>query len=267
MPRSRISRFARVRRPAVTLSRPKTNFPQVHSAFCFALEGIKKIVSDMHPEDTVEGLESLEVRERPIVFRLLPKGKAVDVVDMLDAAVQGDLVESLTDEQAVEFLGELTADDAMDVLEHEATSDMYDTAGLISIQTTESDRSYSMINGSLRHVIAVRVPFLLVTLVGGMLAGVVIGAWEETLEAVVATALFIPVIMDMGGNVGTQSSTIFTRGLVLGQIPTKRFMRFWLRETWNGHAAHTAFQHHFVAYRNIFVYRSKFVLYTPPFMC
>ena len=353
------------------------------------LEGIKKIVSDMHPGDIVDGLESLEVTERPIVFRLLPKGKAVDVFDMLDPAVQGDLVESLTDEQAVEFLGELDpddrvhlldelparvakklverlpkekrditnrllgyedgtvgrimsplfvdvkrdmtveeaqkrirerkegrdwaittvyvtdearkfvgaialsdlvtcapgtrvgelldedqtsmftvdpeedaarllqdrdinelpvldredrlvgvlpADDAMDVLEHEATSDMYDKAGLISIQTTESDRSYSMINGSLWHVIVVRVPFLLVTLVGGMLAGVVIGAWEETLEAVVATALFIPVIMDMGGNVGTQSSTIFTRGLVLGQIPTSRFVRFWLRETWNGFA-------------------------------
>ncbi len=353
------------------------------------LEEIKKIISDMHPGDIVEGLESLEVKERPVVFRLLPKSKAVEVFDMLDPAVQGDLIESLTDEQAVEFLGELepddrvhlldelparvakkllerlpkekreitnrllgyedgtvgrimsplfvdvkqdmtteqaqerirsrknghdwtittvyvtdearkfvgavalsdlvtanpgtrvgelldaeqtsvtttdaeedaahllqdrdvhelpvldrehrlvgvlTADDAMDVLEHEATRDMYDKAGLISVQTTESDRSYAMINGSLWHVLAVRVPFLLVTLVGGMIAGAVIGAWEETLEAVVATALFIPVIMDMGGNVGTQSSTIFTRGLVLGQIATRRFMRFWLRETWNGFA-------------------------------
>ncbi len=38
----------------------------------------------------------------------------------------------------------------------------------------------------------------------------------------------------MGGNVGTQSSTIFTRGLVLGQISMNRFTGAWLRESWNG---------------------------------
>ncbi len=61
-----------------------------------------------------------------------------------------------------------------------------------------------------------------------------IQAFEEVLEAVVATALFIPVIMDMGGNVGTQSSTIFTRGVVLGHINLKYFIRHWGKEILNG---------------------------------
>ena len=73
-------------------------------------------------------------------------------------------------------------------------------------------------------------PFLIITLIGGMLAGLVIEGYEASLEAIAALAIFIPVIMDMGGNVGTQSSTIFTRALVLGQINVRRFFQHWLRE-------------------------------------
>ncbi|SIQ47513.1 magnesium transporter [Alkalispirochaeta americana] len=132
------------------------------------------------------------------------------------------------------LVGVLTADDAMDVIREETTDDMYDKVGLIDITKRESDRSHNMINGSFGHVLRVRLPFLLITLAGGMLAGAVIGVFEELLEAVAATAIFIPVIMDMGGNVGTQSSTIFTRGLVLGQISMGNFFRQWLKELRNG---------------------------------
>lgn len=76
----------------------------------------------------------------------------------------------------------------------------------------------------------VRIPFLIITLIGGIMAGLVIETFEETLEAVTAVALFIPVVMDMGGNVGTQSSTIFTRALILGQINLNKFWRHLLKE-------------------------------------
>ncbi len=63
-----------------------------------------------------------------------------------------------------------------------------------------------------------------------MLAGLVIEGFEDALEAIAALAIFIPVIMDMGGNVGTQSSTIFSRALVLGQINIKNFFKVWFKE-------------------------------------
>lgn len=132
------------------------------------------------------------------------------------------------------LIGILSVDDAMDVIREEVTDDMYDKAGLVDLTRRESDRSFALLNGSFFHVLGVRVPFLLITLAGGMLAGAVIDAFEEVLEAVVATAIFIPVIMDMGGNVGTQSSTIFTRGMVLGQINMSRFLKQWLREVSHG---------------------------------
>ncbi|MDG5767870.1 magnesium transporter [Balneolales bacterium ANBcel1] len=58
----------------------------------------------------------------------------------------------------------------------------------------------------------------MVTLTGGFLVGGVIEYFEEVLGAVLVAAIFIPVIMDMGENVGTQSTTIFARGLALGQV-------------------------------------------------
>jgi magnesium transporter len=75
-----------------------------------------------------------------------------------------------------------------------------------------------------------RLPWLIVCLLGGLLSGSVIGAFENTLQAIVVLAVFIPVIMDMGGNVGTQSSTLFVRGLATGEIKRKDVWVYFLRE-------------------------------------
>ncbi|MCK8826442.1 magnesium transporter [Natroniella acetigena] len=128
------------------------------------------------------------------------------------------------------LVGVVTFDDAMDVIEEETTEDILNKAGLTNIGQQETDRSRTLISGSLLDVFKVRLPFLIITLIGGMMAGAVIEGFEETLEAIAALAIFIPVIMDMGGNVGTQSSTIFSRALALGQINTRRFFKHWLRE-------------------------------------
>ena len=128
------------------------------------------------------------------------------------------------------LVGVITVDDAMDVMEEEATEDIYNKAGLIDINKSETDRSHRLVNGSLLQVFKVRIPFLIITLLGGLLAGALIAGFEDALEEVVAIAFFVPVVMDMGGNVGTQSSTIFTRALVLGQIDLNAFMGKWLRE-------------------------------------
>lgn len=126
------------------------------------------------------------------------------------------------------LVGIVTIDDAIDVLEDEATEDIFDQAGLIDVTNNESDRSEVLIYGSMWKIWKVRVPFLLITLVAGILAGMVIDGFEEALESIVAVAIFIPLIMDMGGNVGTQSSTVFVRGVVLGHIDIKNFMKhFW----------------------------------------
>ncbi|MCL2350416.1 MAG: magnesium transporter, partial [Defluviitaleaceae bacterium] len=98
------------------------------------------------------------------------------------------------------------------------------------VQGKEASLSETMIRGSLWSIWKVREPFLFITLAAGFLGGLLIEGFEETLAAIIGVAFFIPVVMDMGGNVGTQSSTVFARGIVLGHIETKKFGKFLLKE-------------------------------------
>jgi magnesium transporter len=131
------------------------------------------------------------------------------------------------------LVGVITFGDAIRTLDEEATEDILKSAGLSGVRKGddgESERSRVMVEGSMWEVWKVRVPFLLVAMVGGLLAGTVIDVFEGALQAVTALAIFIPVVMDMGGNAGTQSATIFARGLAMGQITEGKFVRPLLRE-------------------------------------
>ncbi|MCL2386760.1 MAG: magnesium transporter [Defluviitaleaceae bacterium] len=127
-------------------------------------------------------------------------------------------------------VGIVTIDDAIDILEEETTEDIFDAAGFADVAGKESDRSEVLTKGRIWKIWAVRLPFLVITLAAGMAAGLIIEGFEAILESVVIVAFFIPLIMDMGGNVGTQSSTVFARGVVLGHIDIKRFLRPFLKE-------------------------------------
>ncbi len=122
------------------------------------------------------------------------------------------------------LLGIITVDDVIDVMEQEATEDIYRLAGageVVGMELTEAPVS---------KVVRLRLPWLLISMFGGFVSGSVIGGYESTLEAIVILAVFIPVIMDMGGNVGTQSSTIFVRGLATGQIDQSEAWPYFFRE-------------------------------------
>ncbi|SDQ22761.1 magnesium transporter [Natronobacterium texcoconense] len=127
------------------------------------------------------------------------------------------------------LVGVLRTDDMIEVVEEEATEDILKSAGF-SFADIEQSRSTAILESSIPRILRLRLPWLIVALAGGLLAGGVIEHHEETLEGVVALAFFVPVIMDMGGNVGTQASTIFVRGLALGQIDDRNAMRHFARE-------------------------------------
>jgi magnesium transporter len=117
------------------------------------------------------------------------------------------------------LIGALTDDDAMDALDVDTTARMFGKAGIADPgHAIEVMRSERLTSGGILYPVRVRLAFLIVTLVGGLMVGGLIDRFEGTLSAVVALAIFIPLVMDMGGNVGTQSTTIFARGLALGHI-------------------------------------------------
>lgn len=128
------------------------------------------------------------------------------------------------------ILGVITADDAMEVLEEETTEDIYKRAGILSAKVKQAPKSDLLVRGPIWLVWAVRLPFLLITIAGGIMAGAVIEFFSELIGTVVMLALFIPIIMDMGGNAGLQSTSIFIRGYVLGHIDPDSFGKHILRE-------------------------------------
>lgn len=131
------------------------------------------------------------------------------------------------------LVGIVTVDDAVDILDEEATEDFLGHAGVYRVDPPpgQSVRGERLVSGRIWYSLAARLPFLLITLAGGMIAGRMVAAFETELETIVALAFFIPLVMDMGGNVGTQSSTIFTRAVLLGDVRPDRIMKHIWRET------------------------------------
>jgi magnesium transporter len=112
--------------------------------------------------------------------------------------------------------GIVTVDDVIDIMREEATEDILRMAGA-GDDLVESD--------SLFKSARIRLPWLLASWVGGVIAFFVIGHYEDTLDKLVYLAAFIPIIMGMGGNIGTQSSTIIVRGLATGQFNVRQIGR------------------------------------------
>ncbi|MBN1905770.1 MAG: magnesium transporter [Deltaproteobacteria bacterium] len=107
------------------------------------------------------------------------------------------------------LVGRITHDDIIDVLEEEADEDISLMAGVMHQEITED--SYIKISKA-------RLPWLIAGLFGGLLAAAVINRFEHSIEKLIALAFFFPVIMAMGGNTGTQASTVAVRGLATGDI-------------------------------------------------
>ncbi len=135
------------------------------------------------------------------------------------------------------LIGIVRSDDLIGVVMEETTEDLLRMQGMAIPEEKgrytdiETHRSTLMLDASITNILKIRVPWLIVALAGGLLAGGVIGIYEDALAEVVFLAFFIPVIMDMGGNVGTQSSTIFIRGVVLGHIDRANVIKRILKET------------------------------------
>ena len=107
------------------------------------------------------------------------------------------------------LVGIVTVDDVIDIFREEATEDILKMAGVGEefIETQNVFRSTR-----------IRVPWLMASFIGGVIAFLIIGTFEHSLKQFAFLAAFIPVIMGMGGNIGTQSSTIVVRGLATGRL-------------------------------------------------
>jgi magnesium transporter len=111
------------------------------------------------------------------------------------------------------LVGIVTIDDVMDIVREEATEDFYKLAG-----TSDEER---MMKSTLRAAL-VRLPWLFAAFLGGLVAALLIKSYTPLLSQVITLACFIPVVLGMGGNIGTQAATIMVRGLSTGRISLRQ---------------------------------------------
>ena len=109
------------------------------------------------------------------------------------------------------MVGIVTFDDAMDVMEDEATEDMEIMAAM-----TPSEKSY--LKSSPVELFRNRIPWLMLMMVSATFTGLIMTAFEDALAAQIALSAFIPMLMGTGGNSGSQSSVTVIRGLSLGEL-------------------------------------------------
>ena len=121
------------------------------------------------------------------------------------------------------MVGIVTFDDAMDVMEDEATEDMEIMAGMIP-----SEKTY--LKSNVFDLFKHRIPWLLLLMVSATFTGMIITSFEDALAAQVALTAFIPMLMDTGGNSGSQSSVTVIRALSLNELDFSDVGRVILKE-------------------------------------
>lgn len=119
------------------------------------------------------------------------------------------------------LVGIITIDDMVDVIEEENTEDFQKMAAM-----APSKEEY--LESSVFELAKNRLTWLLVLMVSATFTGSIISKYEDIIEQMVVLAAAIPMLMDTGGNAGSQSSTLVIRGMALGEIKLKD----WFRVVW-----------------------------------
>ncbi len=123
------------------------------------------------------------------------------------------------------LVGIVTVDDAIDVIEEEATEDIQKMAAI----TPNTDKPYNKIG--VFETYKNRIPWLLILMVSATFTGMIISSFESALAASVALTAFIPMLMDTGGNSGSQASVTIIRSLSLGEIEFKDIFKVIFKES------------------------------------
>jgi magnesium transporter len=140
-------------------------------------------------------------------------GTDTDQEELAELAARYDLLAIPVTDEDNRLVGIVTVDDIIDVVKEEAEEDIFKMLGTSDDELLYQDRSW--------RVAGIRLPWLLVNLVGLVLTGMLLEHFQVSMKEALFLLTFVPVIMGMGGNIGSQTSTITVRGLATGRIPAR----------------------------------------------
>ncbi|HCJ56496.1 MAG TPA: magnesium transporter [Clostridiaceae bacterium] len=121
------------------------------------------------------------------------------------------------------LVGIVTIDDIIDIIDQENTEDLHKMAAMEPLEEEYLKTSAFVLA---KH----RIVWLLILMISATFTGNIIKRYEELLQSMVVLTDFIPMIMDTGGNAGSQSSTLIIRGMALGEIRTSDVLKVFFKE-------------------------------------
>ena len=150
-------------------------------------------------------------------------GTLDDIAVVADMFAKYDLTVMPVVDGENRLVGIVTVDDAIDVMRDEATEDIEKMAAI-----TPSDKPYPRL--SVTDLYKSRIPWLLLLMLSAVFTQLIIGKFEAALAANIILTSFIPMLMDTGGNSGSQSSVTIIRSLSLAEIRFSDIFRIMFKE-------------------------------------
>lgn len=206
-----------------------------------ALDRIRRICKDKETSYTCYVLDKNRILEGMITVKTILMAKDEEMIDdLMDTQViytttnedkenvakllsKYDLFALPVVDNENRMVGIVTIDDAIDVIEDEATEDFEKMAAMLP-----SDRPY--LESKVTTLFKNRIVWLIVLMISGIIVGEILGYYEAKIAAIPLLVTFVPMLNDTGGNCGNQSSTMVIRGLTTGDITTKDWLKVWWKE-------------------------------------
>jgi magnesium transporter len=163
------------------------------------------------------GLEELILFDSNLNYSDIPEDKFTkysildneDIKDAVEMFTHYNLSALAVVNESNKLVGRITHDDIHDIIQQIDTKQLYSLAGVSD--DAEQEESMYLIGRN-------RAIWLGINLVTAILASVVIGLFDATIQSLVALAVLMPIVASMGGNAGTQTLTVTVRQMALGEI-------------------------------------------------
>ncbi len=159
------------------------------------------------PETVLSEITNRDVRSVPAITDQEAAARLLQRYGLMAAPVVSE---------SGQLLGVINADDVLEVLDEEATEDMFRMVGV-----GDEERIFSTVPMSVRR----RLPWMLANTFTAFLAALTVGLFDETLAKATVLALFMPVVAGQGGNAGTQTATIAVRSIAIGDLDVNDVLR------------------------------------------
>ena len=177
---------------------------------CYVIDGQRKLEGYVPFKTLVfdnDDLPVTKVMEKDVVSAQT----TMDQEQVAELFRKYDLTSLPIVDKEIRLVGIITVDDIVDVIDEENTEDFHKMSAM-----TPSDTDY--LQSSIFNLAKHRILWLMVLMISATFTGNIIRKYEDVLQSVVLLAAYIPVLMDTGGNAGSQSATLVIRGLALGDI-------------------------------------------------